>query len=64
MPRRLSQRNQAAHRDTVVVDGWHELSVANPTFLLEDREGDFPEHRRRVTIAQGMLDRRNHTEER
>jgi len=63
VPRRLSQHNHAADRDAAG-DGWHELSVANPTFLLEDREADFPEHRRRVTIAQRMLDRRNHTEER
>ena len=35
MPRRLSQRNDAADRDTAAVDGWHELQVANPTFLLE-----------------------------
>jgi hypothetical protein len=34
VPRRLSQRNLAADRDAAV-DGWHELSVANPTFLLE-----------------------------
>ena len=31
----LSQRNHAADRDTAVIDDWHELSVANPTFLLE-----------------------------
>jgi hypothetical protein len=62
--RRLSQRNLAADRDAVAVDGWHELSVANPTFLLEDRNADFPEHRRRVTIAQGMLGRRSDAEER
>jgi len=35
VPRRLSQRNLAADRDAAAVDGWHELSVANPTFLLE-----------------------------
>ena len=35
MPGQLSQRNHAADRDTAAVDGWHELSVANPTFLLE-----------------------------
>jgi hypothetical protein len=64
VPRRLSQRNQAAHRDTVVVDGWHELSVANPTFLLAGRDADFREQRRRVTIAQGMLGRRSDAEER
>jgi hypothetical protein len=34
VPRRLSQRDQAADRDAAAVDGWHELSVANPTFLL------------------------------
>ena len=33
MPGQLSQRNHAA--DAAAVDGWHELSVANPTFLLE-----------------------------
>ena len=35
MPGQLSQRNHAADRDTAAIDGWHELSVANPTFLLE-----------------------------
>ena len=35
MPGQLSQRNHAADRDTVAIDDWHELSVANPTFLLE-----------------------------
>jgi hypothetical protein len=35
VPRRLSQRDHAADRDAAAVDGWHELSVANPTFLLE-----------------------------
>ena len=35
VPGQLSQRNHAADRDAAAVDGWHELSVANPTFLLE-----------------------------
>jgi hypothetical protein len=35
VPGQLSQRNQAADRDAAVIDDWHELSVANPTFLLE-----------------------------
>ena len=35
MPGRLSQPNNAADHDAAVVDGWHELQVANPTFLLE-----------------------------
>jgi hypothetical protein len=35
VPGHLSQRNHAADRDAVDVDGWHELSVANPMFLLE-----------------------------
>ena len=35
MPPRLSQPNHLADRDEAAVDGWHELSVANPTFLLE-----------------------------
>ena len=35
MPGQLSQRNHAAARDAAAVDGWHELAVANPTFLLE-----------------------------
>jgi Histidine kinase-, DNA gyrase B-, and HSP90-like ATPase len=39
VPRRLSQRNLAADRDAAV-DGWHELSVANPTFLLERLGGE------------------------
>jgi hypothetical protein len=29
-----SQRNESADRDAAAIDGWHELSVANPTFLL------------------------------
>ena len=33
MPGQFSQRNHTA--DAAAVDGWHELSVANPTFLLE-----------------------------
>ena len=35
MPDWLTQRNHAPDRDTATVDGWHELQVANPTFLLE-----------------------------
>ena len=34
MPGQLSQRNHVANRQAAA-DGWHELSVANPTFLLE-----------------------------
>ncbi len=34
MPGQLPQRHHAADRQATV-DGWHELSVANPTFLLE-----------------------------
>ena len=33
MPGQFSHRNRTA--DAAAVDGWHELSVANPTFLLE-----------------------------
>lgn len=35
MPGQLSQHNHAADPQGAAVDGWHELSVANPTFLLE-----------------------------
>ena len=35
VPDWLTQRNHAPDRDTATVDGWHELQVANPTFLLE-----------------------------
>ena len=35
MPGQLSQCNHAADHDTTVIDDWHELSVANPAFLLE-----------------------------
>ncbi len=35
MPDWLTQRNHAPDRDTATVDGWHELQVADPTFLLE-----------------------------
>jgi len=34
VPGHISQRNHAADADTAVLDDWHELSVANPTFLL------------------------------
>jgi hypothetical protein len=34
VPGQFSQRNRTADRDTAVIDGWHELAVANPTFLL------------------------------
>jgi len=34
VPDQLSQQHHAADRQAAV-DGWHELSVANPTFLLE-----------------------------
>jgi hypothetical protein len=34
VPRRLLQPNHLADRDDAAVDDWHELSVANPTFLL------------------------------
>jgi hypothetical protein len=33
--RRLSQHDHAADPQAAAVAGWHELSVANPTFLLE-----------------------------
>jgi hypothetical protein len=33
VPGQLSQRNHIANRQAAA-DGWHELSVANPTFLL------------------------------
>ncbi len=35
MPGQLSQHDHAADPQGAAVDGWHELSVANPTFLLE-----------------------------
>jgi hypothetical protein len=35
VPDWLSQRNHAANRDTAAVDCWHELQVADPTFVLE-----------------------------
>jgi hypothetical protein len=35
VPGQLSQHDHAADSHTAPVDGWHELSVANPTFLLE-----------------------------
>ena len=35
MSAQLPQRNHAADPDTTVINDWHELSVANPTFLLE-----------------------------
>src|SRR5438128_5099128 len=34
MPEKLTQRARAADADVAAVDGWHELAVANPTFLL------------------------------
>jgi hypothetical protein len=35
VPGKLAQRNRTPARDTAAADGWHELSVANPTFLPE-----------------------------
>jgi hypothetical protein len=35
VPGQLSQHDHAADPQGAAVDGWHELSVANPTFLLE-----------------------------
>ena len=35
MPEQLVQRADAPDRDMADPDGWHELAVANPTFLLE-----------------------------
>jgi len=35
VPGQLPQHDHAADSHTPPVDGWHELSVANPTFLLE-----------------------------
>jgi Phage integrase family len=35
VPGQLSQYDHAADPQAAAVDGWHELSVANPTFLLE-----------------------------
>ena len=34
VPAQLPQRDHVADRDATAVDDWHELSVANPTFLL------------------------------
>jgi hypothetical protein len=34
VPGQLSQRDHATDPQEAAVDGWHELSVANPTFLL------------------------------
>ena len=35
MPGQLPQRDHRADREATAVDGWHDLAVANPTFLLE-----------------------------
>ena len=35
MPKELAQCDGAADRLVAGPDGWHELAVANPTFLLE-----------------------------
>jgi hypothetical protein len=35
VPGQLTQHDHAADPQAAAVDGWHELSVANPTFLLE-----------------------------
>ena len=35
MPGQLPQHDHAADPEAAAVDGWHELAVANPTFLLE-----------------------------
>jgi hypothetical protein len=35
MPKELAQCDGAADRYVGGADGWHELAVANPTFLLE-----------------------------
>jgi hypothetical protein len=35
VPKPLAQTNHAADREPAGLDGWHELAVANPTFLLE-----------------------------
>jgi len=35
VPGQFSQRPHQADHAATAVDGWHELSVANPTFLLE-----------------------------
>jgi len=40
VPGKLAQRNRTPARDTAAVDGWHELQVANPTFLLERLGGE------------------------
>jgi len=35
MPKKLAQRAGADDGQVASPDGWHELAVANPTFLLE-----------------------------
>jgi hypothetical protein len=35
MPKKLAQRAGARDGQVASPDGWHELAVANPTFLLE-----------------------------
>ena len=35
MAKQLAKRDNVAKRDATDPDGWHELAVANPTFLLE-----------------------------
>ena len=66
MPDWLTQRNHAPDRDTATVDGWHELQVANPTFLLErlgsectDLQGLRESARPRQAPIQPPTDERN-----
>jgi len=40
MPEKLAELAGAAEAPVAAVDGWHELAVANPTFLLERLGGE------------------------
>ena len=38
MPKQLAECDASGDREIADPDGWHELAVANPAFLLEPRD--------------------------
>jgi hypothetical protein len=56
MPEKLTQLTDAADDDLSAPDGWHELSVANPTFLLERRGSECMDLQGLRELTVGGLD--------
>lgn len=52
MPEKLAELARGADGNVAAPDGWHELAVANPTFLLERLSSECTDHQglRELTV--------------